>query len=180
MKSALISIQPKWCELIASGKKMVEVRKNFPNLKPPFKVYIYETLGKKRYYSQPDPIPYYEGKGKVIGEFVCNNIFTYEPDHSFTPKGAVNSLRLLSCLSASEIWDYSGKGKATLYGWSISDLVIYDDPKELSEFYKECAGLDNTGMCYECENAVGEECDCAVNGQLHLTRPPQSWCYVEG
>lgn len=28
MKAVLISIQPKWCELIASGKKTIEVRKN--------------------------------------------------------------------------------------------------------------------------------------------------------
>ena len=26
MKSVLISIQPKWCELIANGKKIVEVK----------------------------------------------------------------------------------------------------------------------------------------------------------
>ncbi len=40
-KSVLISIQPKWCELIASGKKTVEVRKSKPKLEAPFKVYIY-------------------------------------------------------------------------------------------------------------------------------------------
>ena len=43
MKSVLISIQPKWCELIASGKKTVEVRKTKPKLETPFKVYIYCT-----------------------------------------------------------------------------------------------------------------------------------------
>ena len=30
MKSVLISIHPKWCELIASGKKTIEVRKTRP------------------------------------------------------------------------------------------------------------------------------------------------------
>ena len=43
LKSVLISIQPKWCELIASGKKTVEVRKPRPKLKTPFKVYIFIT-----------------------------------------------------------------------------------------------------------------------------------------
>lgn len=43
-KAVLISIQPKWCELIASGKKTQEVRKNRPKLETPFKVYIYCTL----------------------------------------------------------------------------------------------------------------------------------------
>ena len=35
MKAVLISIQPKWCELIASGKKTVEVRKTKPKLETP-------------------------------------------------------------------------------------------------------------------------------------------------
>ena len=48
MKSVLISIQPKWCELIASGKKTVEVRKTKPKLETPFKVYIYCTQGKEQ------------------------------------------------------------------------------------------------------------------------------------
>ncbi len=34
-KSVLISIKPKWCELIASGKKTVEVRKTKPAIKTP-------------------------------------------------------------------------------------------------------------------------------------------------
>ena len=32
MREVLISIQPKWCELIASGKKTVEVRKTKPKI----------------------------------------------------------------------------------------------------------------------------------------------------
>lgn len=43
MKSVLISIKPKWCELIARGKKTVEVRKTRPKLETPFKCYIYQT-----------------------------------------------------------------------------------------------------------------------------------------
>lgn len=44
MKSVLISIKPKWCELIANGKKTLEVRKTRPKLEVPFKCYIYCTL----------------------------------------------------------------------------------------------------------------------------------------
>ena len=46
MQAVLISIQPGWCELIASGKKTVEVRKTKPKLKTPFKVFIYATKQK--------------------------------------------------------------------------------------------------------------------------------------
>lgn len=48
MKSVLISIQPKWCELIASGKKTIEMRKTAPKLETPFKCYIYMTATKER------------------------------------------------------------------------------------------------------------------------------------
>ena len=46
-KAVLIAIRPKWCELIANGKKTVEVRKNSPKLKTPFKCYIYCTKPSK-------------------------------------------------------------------------------------------------------------------------------------
>lgn len=45
MKSIMLSIQPKYCELIASGKKTIEVRKTAPKLETPFKCYIYCTGG---------------------------------------------------------------------------------------------------------------------------------------
>ena len=51
MKSVLISIQPKWCELIASGKKTVEVRKTRPKIDVPFKCYVYCTKSRKPYES---------------------------------------------------------------------------------------------------------------------------------
>lgn len=38
-KAVLISINPKWCELIAIGKKTIEVRKSRPKIKTPFKVW---------------------------------------------------------------------------------------------------------------------------------------------
>lgn len=40
-KATLMSINPRWCELIARGEKTIEVRKTYPvDLTPPFKVYI--------------------------------------------------------------------------------------------------------------------------------------------
>ena len=71
MKSVLISIKPKYCELIASGQKTMEVRKTRPKIETPFKCYIYCT---KDFYRKGDG--YFQGKycGKVIGEFVCDKI----------------------------------------------------------------------------------------------------------
>lgn len=42
----LLPIKPKWCELIASGKKTIEVRKTRPKIETPFKCYIYCTKTK--------------------------------------------------------------------------------------------------------------------------------------
>ena len=46
MREVMISVQPKWCELIANGKKTIEIRKTKPKLEVPFKVYIYCTQTK--------------------------------------------------------------------------------------------------------------------------------------
>lgn len=40
MKAVMLSVQPKWCEKIASGRKVIEVGKSKPKLKTPFKCYI--------------------------------------------------------------------------------------------------------------------------------------------
>ena len=191
MKSVLISIQPKWCGLIASGKKTVEVRKTRPKIDTPFKCYIYCTSsnvhdclmvnesGTKRIatinYKTAIPCGGYIGNGKVIGEFVCDAFEFYTSNCTVFESVLLPSPNDLEemCLTLEEFNDYGTRGKL-LYGWHISDLVIYDKPKELSEFKKidrECWYAD-LGLakrdCHECQN----------KGCL-MQRPPQSWCYVE-
>ena len=171
MKAVLISIHPKWCELIERGKKTVEVRKTRPKLETPFKVYIYETLGEKIKLSNVCKGAINRGCGKVIGEFVCDRIIDipysqYFVDYYHTmPQADLEA----SCLSLGFIDEYllSNSG----YGWNISNLVIYDKPKELGAFEIECKGGCDIPWVYypPCEN-------CRKN---RLTRPPQSWCYVE-
>ena len=79
MKAVLISIQPKWCELIACGKKTIEVRKTRPK-DTPFKVYMYQTKIKAelKHFDQDsnrlNNVLTIRKCGKVIGEFVCDNI----------------------------------------------------------------------------------------------------------
>lgn len=204
MKSVLISIQPKWCELIASGKKTVEVRKTKPKLETPFKCYIYETQGKLRWCNKchdtdcERPYPNcacFEGRGKVIGEFVCDRITEYECSSDGHGQLATTCG---TCLTYDEIMNYCNGNE--LYGWRISDLVIYDKPKELSEFYlaRHCFNYKNVDIV---ENAMGDYvtqyfnnslcrrcmyydnglnwCE-KIDGKKAITRPPQSWCYVEG
>ena len=177
MKSVLISIQPKWCELIANGKKTVEVRKTKPKLETPFKVYIYCTKGETVYLPR-DMFGNHPLNGKVIGEFVCKKIEEYyADDYAYGTYDISDDEVIKTCLVNGSLWDY-GKGQ-NLYGWHISDLVIYDKPRELNRFQKPC--IRDYCDCAGCENAYfthnyGFE-GCAL--EEGLTRPPQSWCYVE-
>lgn len=184
MKAVLISIQPKWCELIASGKKTIEVRKTRPKIETPFKCYIYESKGKTKYWSHPMPIPYTEGHGKVIGEFVCNDIDEIRPHIEYNSDGYdIDDNSLLGiCITREQLREY-GKGNP-LYGWRISDLKIYDKPKELGEFRTP---FPFSKYCLNCEINENrtikgfntEYCSACSCFKDNLTRPPQSWCNVE-
>ena len=212
MKSILISIQPKWCELIASGKKTVEVRKTVPKLETPFKCYIYCTNTKPylvwgdvfRGGSFENEFTHLSGynrkaaeeiwdlfNGKVMGEFTCDNIFEivecFDIHHEL-PGSPVEKwltwddapdeydsqedIEKATCLSMDEITAYMG-ASGGLFCWHISDLVIYDAPKPLSDFTIDCNSKGGCDIPYlyapPCENC----------GKNKLTRPPQSWCYVE-
>lgn len=89
-KAVLLSIRPNWCEKIFIDEvKTIEVRKDFPqNIKLPFKVFVYETLGKHkgcgRCMDTHCPIRSlngcYEGGGAIIGSFVCDKITRYESE----------------------------------------------------------------------------------------------------
>lgn len=181
MKAVMLSVQPKWCELIASGEKTVEVRKTKPKLETPFKCYIYCTQGNDLLTSsdgivnKPNTIVFdllngskiHELNGKVIGEFVCDSIYLFHYDLS---NGFYEPREFLwgSCLSLKQLKDYVGASLG--YSWNITDLVIYDKPKELSEFWTvKCT--NKKGSCGECETKP----DCIKK----VTSPPQSWCYVE-
>ena len=166
-KAVLISIRPKWCKLIANGKKIIEVRKTRPKLKTPFRCYIYCT--------QSDDANRLRGsQGKVIGEFTCERIVPIEYDGGrlWCPTNAAFSPA--TCLSQTEIIAYIGD-KGRCYGWHISNLKIYDTPRELSEFRRACP---NSWYCESCAMHWENNGTCG-NESLQIKRPPQSWCYVE-
>lgn len=180
MKSVLISIQPKWCELIASGKKTVEVRKTKPKLEVPFKCYIYctkdNTFAEKtlRGFDDNGKALYYKAnKGKVIGEFVCDRIIT-------APVGSYCRIPVsASQVDVFDLLEYADE--KTIYGWHISDLVIYDKPRALSEF-KQVRAIRGYHKKDE-PKTEGINIQKLLSSSRveveYLTRPPQSWCYVE-
>lgn len=183
-KAVLISIKSEWCDFIKLGMKTVEVRKSRPRLDTPFKVYIYCTIhGGSFLVGGKHPL---SGNGMVVGEFICNKVETLSPNQVFDADAVFHS----TCLTSKQIIEYSDK--KVLYFWHISDLKIYDKPKELSEFGRYgkviCPQiLCGSGKCghwrYMRVNADEYDYDCDCNGLLDdfisLSRPPQSWCYVE-
>ncbi len=155
MKAVLISIQPKWCEPIANGKKTVEVRKTRPKIDVPFKCYIYETKAKFIKSVKGACTSYGYGRGKVVGEFVCDSVDEYTFSN-LESEYRINDIDIAkTCLNHPELIGY-GEGKP-LYGWHISGLKIYDKPKELGEFKPWCEKSrktdNNLEMCCNCKNA---------------------------
>ena len=172
MKAVLISIHPEWCDLIARGEKTLEVRKTRPKLETPFKCYIYRTKGKVRHIVNGKWFNMPVG-GNVIGEFVCD---TFVVDKTFGHDSLFNGA---ACMSEVECAVYSCV--SPLYGWHISDLKIYDRPKELCDFRKPfpfhgfCKKCARGGTAFHPETCYG----CEHFENINITRPPQSWCYVE-
>lgn len=158
-KAVLISIHPKWCELIASGKKSVELRKTRPKVDTPFKCYIYETRGYERVGNENlNCIIGGNGRGKVIGEFVCDKInridVPYPAYWHELDKSVIDSVLGGTCLSLAQIHDYLGHRSG--YGWHISDLKVYDEPKPLEQFQIPTSFPAR-----------------------RVRQGPQSWCYID-
>lgn len=186
MKSVLIAIRPKWVGKIARGEKTIEVRKSAPQ-EVPFKAYIYETQGRTETpWIDEDGHFVYKGRGQVIGEFICDKVCLLHPyaydsgsadlEHrkfiqTFEGSSKENEIFAATCLTQDEMFDYIGAGNYG-YGWHISDLKIYDKPKELSEFRKPCK--INLPICDRCEYYSTWSGRCE-----NITRPPQSWQYIE-
>lgn len=182
-KAVMLSIRPKWCEKIARGEKTIEVRKTKPKLETPFKAYIYCTMPDTKNPHNILELHGADGKirkanGKVIGEFTCDRIDEYDDDTIFSFRhedyARWNDFDLdRACMHPEDFQNYAN-GK-WLYGWHISDLLIYDQPRELTAFRWSCP---NDLFCEICAMYSNNNGICN-NGALPLRRPPQSWCYVE-
>ncbi len=164
MKAILLSVQPKWLEKILNGEKTIEIRKSKPNCELPIDIYVYCSKGgcylydkwdncgtfidyslEKKNYNKPRKL-----NGKVVAKFTLNkveDICISSDDLSKHPVIEFDKFKDIlkkSCLSNDECQDYiRGKGDEWLlkpfdigYAWHIDNLVVFDKPKELKEFYK--------------------------------------------
>lgn len=137
--------------------------------------------------------------GKVVGTFVCDKIdrlahvgtmgsnepaklYIETPDLQYE---YADELLQAACLSETDVEGYL-KG-CDGFGWHISDLKIYDQPRDLDEFSRfGFLGMGRSNcVCgnWRCENYEPSyhymtPPTCKIEG-CSIYRPPQSWCYVE-
>lgn len=198
-KAVLFSVRPEWCYKIATGKKTIEVRKTAPQLQTPYKGYLYCTKRQKpvlinlqnlpetpyiitagehsKRYELPDMEWARLCNGKVWAEFICDAdlplIFACSDPAALTTHFMVPD----TGMSDVEIMNYLGNGVEG-HGLHISELKIYDQPREISDFIKAdaCPYLTKDGCEYPyyCFRA-GQSKRCGD----YLDRAPQSWCYVK-
>ena len=192
--AVMASIRPKWCAKIEGGRKTVEVRTTRPKIDPPFRCYMYCSKGSNKlldiirdgdcnygeiyhgppvFITSPEDSFYYGNHGKVVGDFICDKIITIQPGKI---RELMQSGTLDGCytgMTTREFVKYAGE--KTVYFWHISDLNMDYMPRELTEFRRVCR---NDLYCESCAMFSANKSRCG-NAALYLTRPPQSWCYVE-
>lgn len=160
-------------------------RKSAPK-EVPFKGYIYMTATKERCRFWEYITAYQNNKGdilngsqKVIGEFICDRVICCQAYYGNSGEKHLTNLFgnevKQTCLTEEELFNYivGNKKEGTGWLWHVSDLKIYDKPRELKEFgnYKKCVDIIDKGQEVIIEN---------YSEFIPLTRPPQSWQYVEG
>jgi hypothetical protein len=110
----------------------------------------------------------------VVGEFICRKIDTIQRmgiDNNFdycylslnefgNDDIAIEIQDIKKSLIPKHELNAYGKSAPKLFAWHISELKIYDKPREIRAF----TGLLNTRFGVR---------------PVEAKRPPQSWCYVE-
>lgn len=191
MKAFLIPINPKWCMHIANGDKKIEIRgealskaiqkeidktgyailygyctKNGGNL-------VINDLFQGKKYIICKGYKDFAMNGKVIFKFKC-----YKVDRMIIQYDVgwvcgdlrINDIEKLTCLNRFELYEYSKQKR--IYGIHISELEIFDKPKELSEFYK-VGHYEDLDDCFTDEKQInGKWC-------IPLKKAPQNYYYVE-
>ena len=182
MKKILMSTHPIWCEKIGNKEKTEELRKIRPEIEPPFKCYIYETKGKQVEKLDGCDITYY-GRGKVIGEFVCDRILEYYlpyPAFFCNVSKEVQELVKNACLTLLQAHHYIGTNPG--YSFHISELKMYNhkEMKNISDFFKADVLDYDTWLygIYSGKSGARSNYNSYLN-VYRLKRPPQSWCYVK-
>lgn len=212
MKAIMISDKPKWSALMMNGIKKIEIRKNKALASAIQKliaengyadIYVYCTKDEELFYSRVTQ-EWFTAKNRNIKTVhrLSNGIVKFKfrcykvEEILITPHGnyytntlSNNKLQTQSCLSNTEIFKYTNC-HITIYGYCvcgyaihISDLEIFDKPKELSEFKQKVKGCYTCHYCGKNNRCVlklsKEEIEHNCYNYKSLTKAPQNMVYVE-
>ena len=192
MKAILLTIRLKYFYLTYKGIKTIEIRKSAPK---DFVGDVYEVVSKTNFEKDLLEIPenerefFRQFKGKVGLKFTLNkveeikcsamfNVPTYNTETLFE-----RQLCIKSCLGIYDIGDYLWHKKG--YAWHISNLEIFDEPKELREFEKVGSYNNHTIKCKKKEQGrcnfgkskfTGKWVGCE---KARLTKAPHSYMFIE-
>ena len=179
MRDVLISLKPYYYYLIGENIKKVEVRKSYPKAEDWSRnSWFYMSRDEKSFAKIPKEFQekYRKHFGKVGMRFVCDRIYQYSTTQNCEGVDITDEeMTKASCLTKNEIEDYEFSAEAKenciykigVYGWHITDLVVYDEPRELSEF-----------MLYNVRTYIDEESGLPMPTH-EIARPFQSWGYVK-
>lgn len=190
-RAVLVNLSSTDCMNIATGDQRAFLEKSRPNITMPFKVYIccsefgtpvfgndksfvtdsFKLLKIEKDFERTSGM--HKWNGKVIGEFICNDVakLTDRISH-ISVEGPeerdVNEVLIDICDCRSRLFHFLEFecNKMRGYAWYISKLKFYDKPKEISDFCKPDYKHNGFG------NWVWKQ------GSF-LTQAPTNWCYVK-
>jgi hypothetical protein len=183
MKAVLESLKPYFYYLVGEGIKGVEVRKTSPKAEDWNKdTFCYMSRDEKSFAKIPKEFQekYRKHFGKVGLRFVCDRIDEFSvpyPAYFSEIDSKTDSIIKAACLKPMEIHAYNGVHQT--YGWHITDLVVYDEPRELRDFQLPCDHENDCGTCKRAIYCSSTRRFCRCDLEDGLKRPPQSWCYVK-
>jgi predicted transcriptional regulator len=170
MKTIMISVHPEWVAKILSGEKTLEIRKTMPKCELPFKVLMYCTKhrhfalvqggGKTSLFYACNPYTAFIvggelANGKVVGEFICDKV---------------------NYINYETIEDYSGDVGDVCYNNSEYEKMCSDACIDYYSLFEYSSGKDLYALHITAVKAYDKPKEL---GEYGLTRPPQSWQYIQ-
>lgn len=194
MKAIMISIKPKWVAKILNGEKTIVVRKGTALYKAIQKlideygyadIYVYCTKEEELFYSI-DNQKWYSAKNRKNFKRLSNGVVKFKfrcykvEEIRFDDK----EIQMKSCLTEDELFDYLfvnepyNEDMKKGYAIHISNLEIFDEPKELNEFNAlQRAKATDCGYLKQCKNCGKRFNRCHL--LKPLTKTPKSFIYIE-
>jgi len=166
-KAILMSFKPKWVKMILSGEKQFEFRSNnVKNFKKGDKIYMYES-SKRR---------------KIIAEFIVGELYEcHENIESYFGEIHLTHIHDSKIQYAIGYTDQYAIGYTDQpYAIEITELKIYDEPKDISEYLYRNKFIKEVNEYYRSRSCSMETArrNIIYIKNCIVKKAPQSFCYV--